>query len=392
MIHSTGNAATPRARPPYRVAFCITELDPGGAERQLVRLATRLDRNLFEPEVICLAGEGPLVTPLREAGMPVTCLGARGAFDAPSIVFRLRRHFRRSRPDLVQTFLFHANVLGRVAARLAGVPVVVSGIRVAERRRWHLRLDRITDRLVDRHVCVSRAVAEFSRREGGLPERKIVVIPNAVDVAAIKTAPRADLAEFDFPPQARMILFVGRLDEQKNPVRLIEAFRIVAATHADVRLLIVGQGPLEGELRRSAAPLGDRVRFAGRREDVPSLLKAATCLALPSRWEGMPNVVLEAMAAGTPVVAAPAEGIGELLRDGAAGTIVHAAGSAEFASALGSVLDKPCEAVARARLAQDIAEKEFAPEAMVGGHQNLYLELLSGRPGEVSKTAAGTPL
>jgi glycosyltransferase involved in cell wall biosynthesis len=225
-----------------------------------------------------------------------------------------------------------------------------------------------------------------------LPERKLVVIPNAVDAEAIKAARRADLKEFGFPPDARVILFVGRLDEQKDPVRLIEAFRIVAETHPCARLLMVGQGPLEAELRRQAESLGDRVRFTGRREDVPSLLKAATCLALPSRWEGMPNVVLEAMAAGTPVVAAAAEGISELLCDGASGTVVHSAGVAEFAVALDAVLNEFREAALLAITAQHIAKKEFTISAMTTAYRNLYLELLSGPFGVVSAEAAGTCL
>jgi glycosyltransferase involved in cell wall biosynthesis len=376
VTHSTANPPTPRARPPRRITFCITELDPGGAERQLVRLATHLDRSLFEPQVVCLAEEGPLAVPLRDAGIPVTCLGARGLRDFAAVLFRLRRHFRQTRPDLVQTFLFHANVAGRIAARAAGVRVVVSGLRVAERRRWHLRLDRLTDRLVDRHVCVSRAVAEYAAKAGGLPARKLVVIPNAVDVDSIAAAPPADLTEFGFPADAHTILFVGRLDEQKDPIRLIDAFRTISEKHPEARLLIVGQGPLESELRTRAARLGDRVHFAGRRGDVPSLLKAAACLALPSRWEGMPNVVLEAMAAGTPVVAGAAEGIGELLRDGAAGTIVHSCEASDFATALSGVLERPGAAAAQARLAQHIVITTFTTDAMVTEYRNLYLGLL----------------
>lgn len=371
MNHSTEKdrrSPTPR---PWRVAFCITELDPGGAERQLVRLAAEIDRGRFEPEVLCLSGHGSLAESLRASGVPVTFLDARGRWDV-TVVRRLRDHFRRTRPDLVQTFLFHANLAGRVAARRAGVPVVVSGIRVAEPRRWQLRLDRWTDRLVDRHACVSRSVAEYSARVGGLPPSKLVVIPNAVDVDRFATAAPA---EFGFPANARVILFVGRLHPQKDPVRLIEAFRRLAAGRADAHLLIVGRGPLESELRRRAADLAGRVAFAADRDDVPNLMKAACCLALPSRWEGMPNVVLEAFAAGTPVVAAPADGLQELLAGGL-GTLVHEPTIEAFAAALATAVTWPRADRSNELATQEHVRKHHTVRAMVLGYESLYRELL----------------
>ncbi len=359
-----------------RVALCITELDSGGAERQFVQLATGLDPTRFEPQVICLAGPGPLVAPLEAAGVPVTCLNARGPRDI-GVFGRLRRHLRRTRPDLLQTFLFHANLVGRIAGRAAGVPVIVSGIRVAERRgRWRLRLDRWTDRLVDRHVCVSRAVAEFSATAGGLPRRKLVVIPNGVDAERFAAARPADLTEFGIPAGSRTILFVGRLDPQKDPLRLLAAFRLVAEHAADAHLLVVGDGVLGDELRRRAAD-EPRVRFAGWREDVPELMAAAACLALPSRWEGMPNVVLEAMAAGLPVVAAPAEGVAELLEGRPTGRIVRSEGAEPFADAIRSLLDSPTgtDAVVESQLH---VFQEHAFSGVVGRYESLYRDLLNG--------------
>ena len=366
--HSTPNPETSPAARRIRVAFVITELDPGGAERQLVQLVTNLDRDRFESEAVCLSGEGELAGVLRDAGIRVTSLHAGGRWDA-GVLFRLRRHFRRSRPDVVQTFLFHANIAGRLAARRAGVPVVVSGIRVAERRhRWHLWLDRWTDRFVDRHVCVSRDVAEFSTQVGKLPAEKLVVIPNGVEVDRFVAADAADLGEFGFPEDARVILFVGRLDEQKDPQRLVDAFRIMTHEVSDATLLIVGTGPLESALRQSALEFGGRVVLAGQRADVARLMKAASCLALPSRWEGMPNVVLEALAAGLPVVASDVEGVRELLREGTLGTLVEEPGPAPLAAGLVEALKAPDQALAKAREAQVVIFNEYT----VGGAVAAY--------------------
>ena len=115
------------------MAFCITDLDPGGAERALVQLVTRLDRSRWQPSVICLAPRGMLADELEQAEVPVTCLGARHSRNV-GMVGRLFHQLRESKPALLQTFLFHANIAGRIAGRLARVPKIVSGIRVAERR------------------------------------------------------------------------------------------------------------------------------------------------------------------------------------------------------------------------------------------------------------------
>ena len=378
MSHSSRNAAD-GATPRWRVSLCITELDPGGAERQFVRLATGLDRTRFEPEVICLSGPGPLVEPLVAAGVPVTCLYARGPWEL-GVLWRLRRHLRRMRPDLLQTFLFHANLAGRLAARSEGVPVVISGIRVAERRgRARLWLDCWTDGLVDHHVCVSRAVAEFSAAVGRLPRRKLVVIPNGVDAERFADATPADLTAFGIPPRARTILFVGRLDPQKDPLRLLDAFRSIEQRIADAHLLYVGEGDLSDELKRRAAD-DPRVHFAGRQDRVPGLMRAAACLALPSRWEGMPNVVLEAMAAGLPIVAAAAEGVEELLEGRPIGRIVRAAGAEPFAEALRTVIESPPDREQISK-AQAIVIKEHAVSRMIQEYEALYRTCLA-EPGK----------
>lgn len=389
MHHSNQFREQPPISRRYRIAFCITDLDAGGAERQLVRLATGLDRSVFEPEVICLSREGALAATLRSQNVPVTCLNAAGGWDA-RVALRLWSHLRRTKPDLVQTFLFHANVAGRVAARLAGVHCVVSGIRVAERQKtWHLWLDRWTDCLVNRHVCVSRDVAEFSRTSGKLPAKKLIVIPNAVDFASFERATAADFSEFGFSSDDQVIVFVGRLVEQKDPLRLLHAFRLVSGESPKAKLLFVGTGPLEQVLRGEAVDLGAKVAFAGRRDDVPALLKGASCLALPSRWEGMPNVVLEAMAAGCTVVAAAAEGVTELLGSGKFGTIVHEPGDAAFAAGLLQVLGNRETARHQAVLAQAHILQQHLVCQMVQAYQGAYLGLLAKTGGPRAVATAG---
>jgi glycosyltransferase involved in cell wall biosynthesis len=176
-----------------------------------------------------------------------------------------------------------------------------------------------------------------------------------------------------------VLLFVGRLDPQKAPFRLLEAVRDLWPAHLDLHVLLVGQGPLEAKLhawvRQHEA--GDRVHFAGRREDVPELMAAATCFVLTSRWEGMPNVVLEAMAAGLPIVATGAEGVRELLGDGEFGVVVPRDSTTELTKAIAWVLANSDQAGKTAMSAQDVVHKNFTCSFVVQEFDALYCRLLA---------------
>ncbi len=303
------------------IALCITDLDLGGAERQLAELAARIDRNWFRPVVYCLGPRPPRdeasCAPLIErAGIECHCLGGRGARHFPRVTARLTTLLRSQRPAILQSFLFHANLVGRLAARRAGVPRVVCGLRVAERKqRWHLWLDRLTQARVDRYVCVSKAVADFSRREARLPAEKLAVIPNGIDPARYLAAAPADLTPFEIPPGALVAVCVGRLAPQKGHSWLLRTAPQWLGSLPDSHLLLVGEGPDRPRLERLVRETGleGRIHLSGFSADVPGILAASRVLVLPSLWEGMPNVVLEAMAGGLPVVASNVEGVGELL-------------------------------------------------------------------------------
>lgn len=361
-----------------RLAFCITDLDAGGAERALVQLVTRLDRSRWEPKVFCLSRPGELVKPLAEAGVPVDCLGARKRRNL-GVIVRLTRSLRRWHPELLQTYLFHANISGRVAGRLAGVKKIVAGIRVAEKRsRWPLWLDRATRSLVDHHVCVSRGVADFSIRNARLPAERVSVIHNGVNVQQFADAPVADLSSLGIPPESRTILFVGRLDAQKEPFLLLAAAKGLIPVHRDLHFLFVGDGPQKPQLESwvEAHGLHSQVHFVGRRNDVASLYKAAECLALPSRWEGLPNVVLEAMAAGLPVVAARVEGTEELIRSHETGLLVEPGSAVELAGGLALMLSDGAQAREMAQEAQMVVSQRFRWDETVSRYDALYRRLL----------------
>ncbi|WP_435009035.1 glycosyltransferase [Tundrisphaera lichenicola] len=375
-------ASAPRApRPvdPVPVALVITDLDVGGAERALVALASGLDRRRWSPSVVALGGEGALAAPLRESGIPVESLDVDPR-RPDRAVRSLAGTLRRTRPRLVQSFLFHANVAAKLAGPMAGHPWVVGGLRVAERRKgWHLRLDRLTSRLSCGSVCVSEGVRRFSIREGGLDPDRLTVIPNGVDPAPFDRAELADRASLGVPPDAFLTLYVGRLDPQKGLPTLIEAASKVAALRPDWHLVLVGDGPDRGALQaRIDADIGlnQQVHMIGRRDDVPSLLRSADLLVLPSLWEGMPNAILEAMAAGRAVVGTSVEGTEDLVIPGRTGWLVPPSDAMALADALVEAASDPGRLRRFGEAARGRIEAEFTPTRMVEAYEQLWSRLL----------------
>ena len=374
---------------PLEIALCITELDVGGAERCLVELAMRMDRQRFHPVVYCL-GPPPrhdyrsLLPPLTRAGVSAVCLEGRSLWHFPWVLRRLKRLLASQKPQVLQTFLFHANTLGAIAARTAGVPHVATGIRVAERaNRWHLWLARWTDRFVDRHVCVSRAVADFSAQTTRLPSEKLVVIPNGVDLSRFRGIEPANLGQFGIAPGRRAVTFVGRLERQKGVTWLVETAPRWMGRLPDCDLLLVGDGPeaLNLERRRFELALGSRMFFAGWRWDVPEILAASSLLVLPSRWEGMSNVLLEAMASALPVVATDVEGVREALGTAAERQVAPAGDSQAFAERVVTMMRQPslaaeCGAENRRRVAQN-----YSIDRVVNAYERLWESLAAGESG-----------
>jgi glycosyltransferase involved in cell wall biosynthesis len=313
---------------PIAVQMAITELDPGGAEKNFVELALRLDRRRFRPSVVSLAPYGKLTQRLLDADIPVETLSMTSSTSLFSALVKWRSIVRRDRPDLIVSFLVHANLLARVVGKLEKVSAIVSCHRVAETgRRARTAVDRATKSWADRHLCVSNGVARWVERTLREPTERIEVIPNGVDPSEVDRANPLPLQSFGFSPDDRLLLFAGRLHEQKGVDRLLDSLGRLKSAGVDLLkfgLLIAGDGPLRKALESLTSRLGlnDRVRFLGRRDDLPALYRSVSGFALSSRYEGMPNVVLEAMAARLPVIATRVEGTEDLVVDGQTGLLV----------------------------------------------------------------------
>lgn len=367
---------------PLHITYLITDSGIAGAEKIVAALIRGLDRSRFEPSLVTLKPLGETGRQLAQAGIPVTSLGLPARFGLgyvfrlPGAVRKLCRELQHRQTDILHGFLFQANFLGRIAARLTGVQVNISSLRVQEPDRPFLFfLDRLTAAWVTHWTAVGEAVKNFTCIHLGLDPSRVTVIPNGVEMGdASSLAPARVRQEFRIAPAAPLLGTIGRLHPQKGVDVLLRALSALPREFPDLKTLIVGEGPARPELERLAAQLGvsQKVIFTGLRRDIPDILAALDLLVLPSRWEGMPNVVLEAMAAGTPVVATAVGAVPELVIDGETGLLVPPEDPAALAQCLRRLLS---DAPLRARLAaagRARVEKEFSLEKMLQRTQELY--------------------
>jgi glycosyltransferase involved in cell wall biosynthesis len=346
----------------------------------MVLLAKGLPRDRFHVEVATLTRLGPLQRELDDAGIPVTCIEKRHKLD-PLALQRLVRFLKARRFDVVQTWIFAANTYGRVAAKLAGVPVVVVSEMAVD--LWKGRSERFFDlRLAswcDRVIGNSHAVVDFYRTLG-VPEDRLEMIYSGIGEEPVPVMDRRDVCrEFGFADDAEIILFAGRLAEQKRVSDLLKALDILQHVQPGARTIIAGDGPLRHALEEQAAgyDLTERVRFVGHRDDVPRLMAAANLVVLPSAYEGLPNLLLEAMRLGKPVVATAAPGTTEVVRDGENGILVPVGNPQLLARALRDVLRNSELADRLGAAGKTRLDFEFRLETMIDQFADLYERLAS---------------
>jgi glycosyltransferase involved in cell wall biosynthesis len=355
----------------------IPTLDRSGAEKQMVLLAKGLPRDRFRVEVATLTRMGPLEDELTAAGIPVTAIGKRLKID-PFALARMTRLLKSRKFDVVQTWIFAANTYGRVAARLAGVQVVVVAEMAVD--LWKGRYERFVDKRLapwcDRLVGNSHAVVDFYRKLG-VTDARLAMIYSGTDDERPACDPRSLRSEFGFGPDAPLVLFVGRLAEQKRVNDLLKALDLLQHVQPDLCSLIVGEGPLRAHLEQTAHAyaLDGRLRFLGHRDDVPRLMAAADLVVLPSAYEGLPNVVLEAMRFGKPVVATAAPGTTEVVVDGETGVLVPVGNVMLLARAIRDTVRDPTRAASMGEAGRTRVESLFRVDRMVAQFAELYENL-----------------
>jgi len=362
-----------------RILHVIPTLDRSGAEKQMTLLVRGLPRDEFDVHVCALTRGGPLEADLAQAGIPLTLIGKRWRLD-PQAYWRLRRLVRRLRPDLIHTWLFAANSYGRAAGIACGVKCLVAGERCVDPwKGWiELAIDRRLARRTTRIVANSPGVKDFYVGHG-LPAEKFVVIPNGIAPAEPSPATRQEiLAELGLPEKCYLAGLVGRLWPQKRVKDAIWAADLLKVIRGDVHLLILGDGPHRARLVmfRDQVRIRDRVHFLGHRNDVLRLMPHFDVFWSTSAYEGQSNAIMEALAAGVPVVATDIPGTRDLVVSGETGYLVPLGDRAAVARNTQRLLNDAALARRMGEAGRQRMLTEFTVEKMVQRHAELYRELL----------------
>jgi glycosyltransferase involved in cell wall biosynthesis len=390
-----------------RVAHVIETLGPGGAERALLTYIQTMDAARFKHIVVTLNRPTPHFMfwqrELEEAGVEVHNLEYRGQRDVAKAVLALRRWLKLQEVALVSTHLYWANIVGRIAGRLAGVPVISTlhnpDYDEEVRRSWSrsARAKNVLVRLLDkwtvrgcctRLVAVSAYVRERSLAVYGVSDEKIMVIHNPItprhgDGSSPEQARHSLASEFGFAEHCRLLVNVGRVTEQKGQV---DAVRSLASLVAGRECALVLVGSQEDtayvrEVRELAHELGvaERVHFAGVRADIERFLAAADVFVFPTRYEGMGMAVPEAMLAASPVVAYAVGPIGEMIETEVTGLLVAPRDQPAFTGAIERLLDSPALARELGENASREMRGRYTPSAQASLLEALFDETLDER-------------
>ena len=394
-----------------RIVHLIETLSPGGAERLLHTNLKHLDKERFSHTVLTVfARNEHWRAPLESLGARVASLNCHGYRDALSGVRRMRGWLRRERPHLLHTHLWAANVIGRIAGRLTGVPVVSSihgadyepeawadGSEVSGWKRLGVReLDSWTARFgCERMVAVSEYVRQSIHRHLGFPLKRIELIYNPIDVEELARPPARSRAEIlrdlGWPEESFILLNVGHVAPQKGLLYALRALPLVRKKFPAARLISLGgmddrNWVMRLEAEAKSLGISESLRFMGARRDVPDFLRACDLFVFPSLHEGLGIALIEAMAAGRACVAAETGPLPEIVRHGTDGLLTPPRDPAALAEALISLLENPERRAALGRAAQETARARFQPQLAAEKLSALYEELAAN--GNANRSAS----
>ena len=362
-----------------RICFVIPSLERGGTERQLLYLL----RGLAEAKdlcVICTREKGAL---WQEAAKfaEVRALGLSSAWD-PRLRHRMQQAFVVWRPDIVHSFMFGFDYQVNVAARKADVPVVLSSRRqlATWKRPRHVRLQKKANALVDGIVANSEAVAAFASEQEDEPRERYKVIRNGVDANVFQDPGNSvRVAErLSIPSSRKVIGMVANFSPVKDHDLFVRMAVELLRCRDDLHFLLVGEGPLKVTIDEQirAAGLSNSFTIASAEDDIADYYALMSVAVLCSKAEGSPNAVMEAMAAGKPVVAAKVGGVPELIAEGVTGRLIESRSPADFADAIEDLLEDPEEAARIGAAAASYVGESLSVDRMVGEYSALYAELL----------------
>lgn len=375
-----------------KVFFLLDSLNVGGTETQAVELAIRLNSEHYEVTLGCLRARGPLLERLAGSAVSVCEFYPKGGFDSIGgmyQMFRLAIFLRRGSFRIVHAHDLYSNLLGIPAAVIARVPVIISsqrdlahlGLYQTRRRVWLRRLQKLSTAVLTNASAVRDAVLA----EKQFAPENVRVIHNGVDLQkfAHGTRDRAWLTQGS--SQEKWIALVGNMhSDVKGHPWLIAAAKTITFEFPEVRFVLMGDGDLRKDYERQVAELGlgRHFLFLGRRDDVPRVLACCDIAVLPSKAEGLPNAVLEYLAAGLPTVATRVGGNAEIIDDGKTGILVPPESSPALAEAILRLLRDPRFASSLGKNGREYVASEFSFQKMIENTDKLYTELLHSRGAE----------
>lgn len=358
---------------PLRVCHVSLTLKTGGLERLLADIARHHDVAGIQPEFLAINEVGRFADVIRDAGCPVHVLQKSGRWGQIRQMVRL---FRQQRFDVVHTHNTYPHIYGSIAARVAGVPVVVN-TRHGQRagHGWKSRTQfRWASHLVDRIIAVSDDAKDLCVNSDGVTSRKVVRIWNGIDV---------DDFTYTGPAGTPVAISVARLSAEKDFPTLLKAMSLAVREVPELTLKIVGDGPMRSRLEQLTRELNltAQVQFLGERSDVPALLAGAGFFVTSSVTEGISLTLLEAMAVGLPVVATRVGGNSEIVDPPRTGQLVEAADPAGLAAAIVSMAQQPHEWRRMGLAGRDRVTEHFEVRRMTTEYERLYRTLLNEKSG-----------
>lgn len=357
------------------VAQVTEDLKIGGLERVIENITMYLDPERFKVLVLCLSRGGEIAEKLIANGKDVEILGIKN-YHSPLSLIKVARWLRQKRIDIVHTHGYPAGVFGRIAAIVARVPCIIHHVHsIHSYTKRQLLIERLLSGFTDKVISCSCSVRDFIVKTAKVREDKTITIYNGVPLNWLSN--NRDASEirkmFNIPAVSPVVGVVGRLETIKGYKYLLEAAVTIEKAIGDIHFLIVGDGPLRKELEDLSRTLKlSHVIFTGRRTDVNRLLTAMDIFVLPSVSEGLGIVIIEAMAAGLPVVATKIGGIPEIVSNGISGILVPPEDPDAIAKAIIGLLNDKERAKRMGAKGREIYNQQFTSELMVKRIEEIY--------------------
>lgn len=354
-----------------KIFYLTTDSKIGGTERMLLTLIRGMNKEKYDVFLCALKPGGPLIKEAEKIGIKGIC--SKNPFEILGLL-------KKYSPDILHTFLFHSNILGRVLGRILGIPVIISSQRSVDkwRKPWHSFVDKWTSGLCNLIISNSEAGRRILIEREKISPKKIITIHNGIEID--KFAKIADIQgirnSFGFAKEDFVIGIIANLRKVKGHKYLFEAFRQVSGLQKAVRvkLLVVGEGSLRTELELLAKNLqiGENVIFTGFRDDIPEILKAIDVLILSSLWEGFPVSILEAMASSKAVIASNVGGVPEAVVDGVTGFLVLPENAEVLSRAIIRLVENRQLLIDMEKAGLDRVQQYFSNKVMIEKTEEVY--------------------